>query len=161
MANTLYLYGLTQCQAPQSKKPKPDPVAIDEFRRDHLPYGIWVTNDGREILFNRDYQPLWERRGGSPPVPAERREDVRAPITKFFYSEGTPDKARRALQALKAWGIDPTSAPIGLVSVCDPVIDINNLRAWDIDLLRERLWQLGIDALRAAMGCAPTMQSTL
>lgn len=29
--------------------------------RQHLPYGKWITSNKREILFNRDYTPLWER----------------------------------------------------------------------------------------------------
>ena len=29
-----------------------------------LPYGIWTCADGREILFNRDYKPIWSRMNG-------------------------------------------------------------------------------------------------
>jgi hypothetical protein len=29
-------------------------------------YGRWRCYDGREVLFNRSYQPLWERRAGQP-----------------------------------------------------------------------------------------------
>ena len=30
-----------------------------------LPYGLWTCDDGKEILFNREYQPIWERNGHS------------------------------------------------------------------------------------------------
>jgi hypothetical protein len=26
-----------------------------------LPYGRWIARDGRVIIFNRGYQPIWER----------------------------------------------------------------------------------------------------
>jgi hypothetical protein len=26
-----------------------------------LPYGMWTCADGREILFNRNYRPIWQR----------------------------------------------------------------------------------------------------
>ena len=29
-----------------------------------LPYGQWVTADGREVLFNRRYVPIWQRHPG-------------------------------------------------------------------------------------------------
>jgi hypothetical protein len=28
-----------------------------------LPYGMWTCADGREVLFNRNYDPIWGRRG--------------------------------------------------------------------------------------------------
>jgi hypothetical protein len=30
-----------------------------------LPYGRWICADGREVLFNRYYEPTWERTGRS------------------------------------------------------------------------------------------------
>lgn len=30
----------------------------------NLPYGMWVCSDGSEVLFNRGYQPMFERRKG-------------------------------------------------------------------------------------------------
>ncbi len=34
-------------------------------RREHwLPYGMWTCADGREVLFNRRYAPIWSRRPG-------------------------------------------------------------------------------------------------
>jgi hypothetical protein len=30
----------------------------------HLPYGKWTCADGTEVLFNRGYNPIWERRPG-------------------------------------------------------------------------------------------------
>jgi len=34
------------------------------IRRCTLPYGCWTCADGREVLFNRHYQPIWQRHHG-------------------------------------------------------------------------------------------------
>jgi hypothetical protein len=32
--------------------------------RYRLPYGMWTTEDGEEVIFNRDYRPIWSRHLG-------------------------------------------------------------------------------------------------
>jgi hypothetical protein len=32
--------------------------------RTSLPYGMWTCADGREVLFNRNYKPIWQRIDG-------------------------------------------------------------------------------------------------
>src|SRR5580765_4964173 len=81
----------------------------DFIRRNDLPYGIWTTEDGRQILFNRFYEPIWERRDGQAPTPADPTEWIKGPATQhWFYGDehGDPAKRRRALAALKDWGIE-------------------------------------------------------
>jgi hypothetical protein len=34
----------------------------NERMRAELPYGIWTEADGSEVLFNRDYHPIWRRK---------------------------------------------------------------------------------------------------
>jgi hypothetical protein len=153
-----------------SRTARPDPRKMSVFRGRYLPYGMWTTESGREILFNRDYVPIWERRDGGPPIPAEKREWVAGIIkdkTIFFYKDGTPDKARCGLKALRAWGIDPTRPPDKTPEDLEgwrssrwredlrPLHHayINKLKARDVDVMRDRLWQLEIDALRAAICC--------
>jgi hypothetical protein len=38
-----------------------------------LPYGIWICADGREVLFNRAYSPIWQRSPGQLAEPADPR----------------------------------------------------------------------------------------
>jgi hypothetical protein len=38
--------------------------AIKHCARRTLPYGIWYCKDGREVLFNREYQPIAQRKNG-------------------------------------------------------------------------------------------------
>jgi hypothetical protein len=72
-----------------------------------------------------------------------------------LHNDGTPDKARCALEALKSWGIDLTASPAGgkLISHADDChyVDINKLTARDVEVLKERLWQCEIDALRTEL----------
>lgn len=37
---------------------------IQHAVRRTLPYGIWTCADGREVLFNREYQPIAQRKDG-------------------------------------------------------------------------------------------------
>src|SRR5215831_822021 len=42
-----------------------------------MPYGRWVCHSGREILFDRNYKPKWQRKGpGQPVEPADPDEWV-------------------------------------------------------------------------------------
>jgi len=38
--------------------------AIKHMARRELPYGIWTCKDGREVVFNREYQPILQRIDG-------------------------------------------------------------------------------------------------
>jgi hypothetical protein len=82
-----------------------------EFRRHKLPYGRWLTGDGREILFNRRYKPLWERRSGGAeratvPTPADRGEWVPGIVYQtWFYNDGTRNKIKPSVAVLELWGI--------------------------------------------------------
>jgi hypothetical protein len=76
-----------------------------------LPYGMWTCADGREVLFNRSYQPLWQRRPGGRIEAADPCEYVlfkgRA---QFFYSDWDRDKrVPLAKAAFAKWcGASPT-----------------------------------------------------
>lgn len=38
--------------------------AIKHSSRRMLPYGIWTCQDGREVVFNREYQPIFQKIDG-------------------------------------------------------------------------------------------------
>ncbi len=75
-----------------------------------MPYGSWTCDDGREVLFNRIWCPIWER-GASDTVwrRADRREWVdRKTKQTFFYSDGQDaesDKQTKAQAALAMRGL--------------------------------------------------------
>lgn len=78
--------------------------------RHRLPYGMWTCADGREVLFNRDYKPIWQRRTGGPAEQADADEWVRFERQEWFYLDhNTPwvNKAskRRCEAILQDWGV--------------------------------------------------------
>lgn len=48
----------------------------EQARRWTLPYGMWTCADGREVLFNREYCPIWQRYPGKPAEKADSDEWV-------------------------------------------------------------------------------------
>jgi hypothetical protein len=77
-----------------------------------MPYGVWTCHDGREVLFNREYRPIWERRPGEAPRAADPFEWVRIKTQRWFYvDDARPASGRRAaaLLALQAWGLPAPS----------------------------------------------------
>jgi hypothetical protein len=82
--------------------------------RERLPYGIWTCADGREVLFNRRYRPLWERRPGTSATAANPDEWVSWKTQSWFFNDGNlpwnkHDDGRRSLarckQVLREWGV--------------------------------------------------------
>ena len=56
-----------------------------------LPYGIWTCQDGREILFNREYQPIWQRHNDKLPMQADPKEWIQfSKSQKWFYDDLKP-----------------------------------------------------------------------
>lgn len=62
-----------------------------------LPYGMWTCEDGREVLFNRKYWPIWERREREPVKAADPHEWVKGIVkTEYFFNDGNPPWGNRA-----------------------------------------------------------------
>jgi hypothetical protein len=62
-------------------------------KRDPLPYGIWTLIDGTEVLYDREYQPRWRRKGKGEPAVA----------MKPYWIDDI---------AKKEWLYDPTPGPL-------------------------------------------------
>ena len=75
------------------------------------PYGIWTCADGRQVIFNRRYKPMWQRLLDGRVVLADPTEWVHWRQQDWFYDDGTPtgevDSSIGA--ALKSWGLAPGS----------------------------------------------------
>ena len=90
----------------------------DSPARRWLPYGAYLLADGSEVLFNRDYCPLW-RRG---PVEAKHDEIIDYVARKWFFKAGfilglaypqfQREAEKRALAVLREWGVDRGVIPI-------------------------------------------------
>jgi hypothetical protein len=72
-------------------------AGLAQFTRWALfPYGRWTCADGREVLFNRLYEPLWERLDGLAPSPARATEWVPDIVQQiWFYSDNHAEAAKR------------------------------------------------------------------
>jgi hypothetical protein len=82
------------------------------FLRHRLPYGKWTCADGREVLFNRDYKPIWQRRPGQPAEAADPTERVPFKTQEWFYEDGKqPWRSKHTEQkcndVLASWGLPP------------------------------------------------------
>src|SRR4051794_22586250 len=78
-----------------------------------LPYGRWTCADGRQVLFNRKYRPIWQRRPGGAVERANPAERVPWIAQGWFYQDGrTPWRSRPLAQTLLALLAD-FGVPIG------------------------------------------------
>lgn len=71
-------------------------------RRNDYPYGRWICADGRQVLFNRFYEPIYHILPDLTLHRADPAERVEFVSQEWFYDDGhsEPQKLRRAKQAL-------------------------------------------------------------
>jgi hypothetical protein len=69
-------------------------MSYREFRL-RCPYGKWTCADGREVLFNRQYWPILERRPGEKPKPANPSERIPWKQQDYFFDDGNSPWLRR------------------------------------------------------------------
>jgi hypothetical protein len=50
-----------------------------------FPYGMWTTGSGRQLIFDRDYRPLWERLPDGTCQAADPREWVEDITRREFF----------------------------------------------------------------------------
>lgn len=78
-----------------------------------FPYGKWTCADGREVLFNRDYCPIWQRRPGQPARPAYPFEWVNNIVEcEMYFDDGSFRGIERGMFTIKrlnavlaSWGL--------------------------------------------------------
>jgi hypothetical protein len=79
------------CRMPpirKAEKPMKTMERINDLKG-RLPYGVWSCGDGREVLFNRWYKPILQRKGG---VVSDADPEERMPRDgqKWFYTDANP-----------------------------------------------------------------------
>lgn len=75
--------------------------------RSRLLYGVWQTESGDEILFDRQYRPRWRRTSNGTVVPADPSEwIVSISGERWFYTDRADIPTRRRITAAIAaeWG---------------------------------------------------------
>jgi hypothetical protein len=72
------------------------------------PYGTWLCRDGREVLFSRRYEPMWQRMPGCSATPADPLERVKPTSQTYLWGPG-PTTMRQSIAAgraaLRSWGV--------------------------------------------------------
>ncbi len=76
---------------PNGRTAWPLPSLRTQFERwrFHVPYGYWDCADGRQVIFNRRYNPLWQKYPGSPACRAVWCEWVDWTGQTFFFNDST------------------------------------------------------------------------
>jgi hypothetical protein len=90
------------------KQPK-----LSEFKpmRISLPYGKWTSSDGTEVLFNRDYSPIWERPAGGSTKMIAPETYVNHDSSEHYYDDrtapyyGNADTLEKCHKVLEEWGV--------------------------------------------------------
>lgn len=87
-----------------------------EELRWRLPYGVWRCADGREVLFNRRYNPIWQRHANGLAMLADPYEMVPFVDQEWFFRDSNPpwdcpETLRRCHAVLRAWKLPIDVAP--------------------------------------------------
>ena len=84
--NTDSLSGSLMCRGLESENTLVQ-VGIGYSARRTLPYGIWTCVDDRQVVFNREYQPILQRVNGvnSYADPGEWVKDIS--ITEYLFND--------------------------------------------------------------------------
>jgi hypothetical protein len=105
-------------------------MSYREFRL-RCPYGLWTCGDGREVIFNREYWPILERRSGEKAKPADSKEWIWGIVAReYFFDDANPpwDRCRRRAatdtlarcnRVLAAWGFPALPKPTLPKAFCD------------------------------------------
>lgn len=84
-----------------------------EYYREELPYGIWTCEGGRLVLFNRHYQPIWEKLPDGTVRHMPEHTYIDWLRQDYFYNDSNPprlskDTVTRCKEFLEEWGIGTT-----------------------------------------------------
>ena len=67
----------------------------------YLPYGRWRCDNGTEVLFNRDYRPLWQKSASGTITVADPDEWITFSRQEWFFGDtNSPDANNASLETL-------------------------------------------------------------
>ena len=81
---------------------------LDALIKSELPYCMWTCGNGRQVLFNRSYRPIWERAALGTAEPANRTEWMQNIVREeHYYTDWITDVKRltKGRAVLASWGI--------------------------------------------------------
>ncbi len=76
-----------------------------------LPYGKWICDDGSEVLYNRDYKPIWVKKSNGEVSDIDPNTWVNHKDSIYFFNDGNPPWAKKKTREmcvgiLKEWGVE-------------------------------------------------------
>ena len=77
-----------------------------------LPYGKSTFSNGEQVLFNRDYIPLWTKLQNGKVVPALPNRRNEKGVDEFFFDDGSApwhnnkNTKAQCIKALNEWGVE-------------------------------------------------------
>jgi hypothetical protein len=76
--------------------------------RNKLAYGKWTSADGRQVLFNRDYKPIWHRLPDGRVEPTDPEEWVPHVKEEWFHDDSASmgQRIRITREQLAGWGLE-------------------------------------------------------
>lgn len=115
-----------------------DQSPAKEFRpmRLYMPYGKWTCADGTEVLFNRDYCPMWARLLDGSVISLDPDTWISYKDEEWYFSDGTApwhkkETIPRCLKVLEEWGVEGKKTR--LLEMLPAVVDTGNT-----DILKEK-----------------------
>jgi hypothetical protein len=93
---------LYRCAPWISQGGRPLVASRQEFYRwAALPYGSWICQDGRIVLFNRFYEPIWQKIGNEVSRADPKEWIMGVAVEVFFYHDGMRGRTQKALAELE------------------------------------------------------------
>jgi hypothetical protein len=80
--------------------------------RNDYPYGVWYCKGGRTVLFNRFYDPIFQKVGDGPVEPADGREWVEGIEKQYWFYDDGFSESRRGRVARQALGAFQSGQPL-------------------------------------------------
>ena len=117
-----------------------------------IPYGVMLCEDGREVMFDHDYAPMYQRYPDQLPTRADPKEEVNPRRSKWLYEPTTPPAQRKRLQdnALRQWGVyEQVMAEIKAMKPIKPNYHQSGYPITEVRLITEvrHTYKIGKDAL--------------
>ena len=105
----------------------------------YLPYGKWICADGTEVLYNRDYCPIWARTPAGKVFTLDPDTWVSGiqSSNDFYYADGSKPwdnkiSLDKCLDALKSWGVEKRRPRV--LEVFDAILE----KGGDFDVLQKK-----------------------
>ncbi|MBE9601474.1 DUF5623 domain-containing protein [Pedobacter sp. MC2016-24] len=116
-----------------------DPIDLSHFKplRLYLPYGMWDCEDGSQVLFNREFCPLWIRSKTGVVSSADPSKTIEHTNSTIYFGDrtapyylGNKKQLENCVAILKDWKVEhkrprildliPAAIAAGDISILDP-----------------------------------------